>query len=54
MKKNLYNQKEVKEISCDSSVLDKLTLKSSNIKAKLKFKYLISKLERSCSFNKFI
>jgi len=36
-----------------SAALNKISTKSNNIKAMMKFKYLIYKLERSCSRNKF-
>jgi len=36
-----------------STALNKLSTKSHNIKAMMKFKYLIYKLERTCSQNKF-
>lgn len=33
--------------------INKISAKSNNIKAMMKFKYLIYKLERTCSQNKF-
>ena len=49
MKKELYDEGELKDMGCDSA-LDKISSKSFNIKASLKYKYSIYKLEQS-SFN---
>jgi len=40
--------------SKNSATLNKITTKSNNIKAMMKFKYLIYKLERTCSLKRFI
>ena len=37
-----------------NDIMDKISTKSSNIKAMMKFKYLIYKLERGCSKKKFL
>ncbi len=38
---------------CLNSAMDKITLKSNDIKAKLKFKYFVYKIKRSFDQNKF-
>jgi len=53
-KRQINNENEqIKDIDY-SVALDKISTKSNNIKAMMKFKYLIYKLERACSHNKFI
>ena len=49
----LYNKNErLKEFE-HNVALNKIKTKSNNIKAMMKFKYSICKLERTCNFNKF-
>jgi len=42
------------EISNPNLAINKITAKSKDIKAKMKLKYLLYKLERTCSLNKFM
>ena len=49
----IYNKIEQLKEPEHSVALNKLTTKSNNIKAMMKFKYSICKLERTCTFNKF-
>jgi len=54
--RNLFNEK-VKEAQKDlasKNAMDKISLKSSDIKANLKFKYLLYKIKRSMKAKKFL
>jgi len=42
------------EVSDPNVAVSKITAKSKDIKAKMKLKYLLYKLERTCSLNKFM
>lgn len=55
MNENLNNNDENNHIDVDrSDAVNKISIKSNNIKAALKYKYLISKIEKSFYNYKFM